>query len=34
VDDKRILATYKTTVEINGQDKPACVVENLAMYVA
>jgi acyl dehydratase len=34
VDDKKILATYKTTVEINGQDKPACVVENLAMYVA
>jgi len=33
-DDKRFLATYKTTVEINGQDKPACVAENLAMYVA
>jgi acyl dehydratase len=32
--DKRFLATYKTTVEINGQNKPACVVENLAMYVA
>lgn len=34
VGDKRTLATYKTTVEINGQDKPACVTENLAMYVA
>ena len=33
-DDKRFLATYKTTVKINGQDKPACVAENLAMYVA
>ncbi|MCL1481845.1 MAG: MaoC family dehydratase [Marinobacter sp.] len=33
VDEGRILATYKTTVEIKGQDKPACVAENLAMYV-
>lgn len=33
VDNKRTLATYKTTVEINHQDKPACVAENLAMYV-
>jgi acyl dehydratase len=33
LDDKRVLATYKTTVEINGQDKPACVAENIAMYV-
>ena len=33
VDDKRTLATYQTTVEINGRDKPACVAENLAMYV-
>lgn len=33
VDDKRSRATYKTTVEIYGQDKPACVTENLAMYV-
>ncbi|WP_323750283.1 MaoC family dehydratase [Marinobacter sp.] len=33
VDDNRTLAVYKTTVEIKGQDKPACVTENLAMYV-
>lgn len=33
VDDQRTLATYKTTVEIQGEDKPACVAENLAMYV-
>ena len=33
VDEKRTLATYKTTVEIKGQDKPACVMENLSMYV-
>ncbi|MFO8142637.1 MAG: MaoC family dehydratase [Marinobacter sp.] len=34
VDDQRTLATYKTTVEIQGEDKPACVAENLVMYVA
>lgn len=33
VDDQRTLATYQTTVEINGEDKPACVAENLVMYV-
>ncbi|WP_417539604.1 MaoC family dehydratase [Marinobacter sp.] len=33
VDDKRLLATYKTVVEIKNEDKPACVVENLAMYI-
>jgi acyl dehydratase len=34
VDDQRTLATYRTTVEIRGEDKPACVAENLVMYVA
>lgn len=33
VDDKRVLATYKTVIEIKGEDKPAVVCENLAMYV-
>ncbi len=33
VDDKRVLATYKTVIEIKGEDKPAVVAENLAMYV-
>lgn len=33
VDDQRTLATYRTTVEIQGEDKPACVAENLVMYV-
>lgn len=33
VDDQRTLAAYKTTVEIRGEDKPACVAENLVMYV-
>lgn len=33
IDDQRTLATYQTTVEIRGEDKPACVAENLAMYV-
>ncbi|SFR67708.1 Acyl dehydratase [Marinobacter daqiaonensis] len=33
VDDKRVLATYRTTIEIKGEDKPAVVAENLAMYV-
>lgn len=34
LDDQRTLAAYKTTVEIRGEDKPACVAENLVMYVA
>lgn len=34
VDDQRQLATYRTTVEIRGEDRPACVAENLVMYVA
>ncbi|MEQ9547911.1 MAG: MaoC family dehydratase [Marinobacter sp.] len=34
VDDQRTLAAYKTTVEIRDEDKPACVAENLVMYVA
>ncbi|MDK8462200.1 MaoC family dehydratase [Marinobacter sp. SS13-12] len=34
VDDQRTLATYRTTVEIQGEDRPACVAENLVMYVA
>lgn len=33
LDHQRTLATYRTTVEIRGEDKPACVAENLAMYV-
>ena len=33
VDDHRLLATYQTVVEIRHEDKPACVLENLAMYV-
>lgn len=33
VDDKRVLATYKTVIEVKGEDKPAVVCENLAMYV-
>ncbi|MDX1800017.1 MAG: MaoC family dehydratase [Marinobacter sp.] len=33
IDDQRTLATYQTVVEIRGEDKPACVAENLAMYV-
>lgn len=34
LDDQRTLASYRTTVEIQGEDKPACVAENLVMYVA
>lgn len=34
VDDQRQLATYKTTIEIRGEDRPACVAETLMMYVA
>jgi acyl dehydratase len=33
VDDNRVLATYHTTIEIRGEGKPACVADNLAMYV-
>lgn len=33
VDEKRVLATYKTVIEIKGEEKPAVVAENLAMYV-
>lgn len=33
VDEHRYLASYHTTVEIEGEDKPACVAENLVMYV-
>ena len=33
VGDHRLLATYQTVVEIRHEDKPACVLENLAMYV-
>lgn len=34
LDDKRVLATYHTIIEIRGEDKPACVADNLAMYVS
>lgn len=34
LDDRRTLATYKITVEIQGEDKPACVAESLVMYVS
>lgn len=33
LDEQRYLASYHTTVEIKGEDKPACVAENLVMYV-
>ncbi|MBD3641560.1 MAG: MaoC family dehydratase [Marinobacter sp.] len=33
VDARRVLATYHTTIEIRGEDKPACVAHNLAMYI-
>ncbi len=33
VNEHRTLATYRTTIEIKGEDKPACVAENLAMYI-
>ncbi len=29
----RILLTYKHTIEIEGQDRPACVAEMLALYM-
>lgn len=34
LDGQRTQAAYRTTVEIKGEDKPACVAENLVMYVA
>ena len=34
VDDQRTLATFTTRIEIQGEDKPACVAENLVMYLA
>ena len=33
VDDQRTLATFTTRIEIQGEDKPACVAENLVMYL-
>lgn len=33
LDEQRTMATYRTTVEIQGEDKPGCVAENLVMYV-
>lgn len=33
VDPQRVLASYLTTIEIKGEDKPACVAESLVMYV-
>lgn len=33
VDDQRTLATFSTRIEIQGEDKPACVAENLVMYL-
>lgn len=32
--NNRWLATYQTTVEIRGGERPACVAENLALYLA
>lgn len=29
----RYLARYSTTIEIEGSERPACVAENLAMYL-
>lgn len=34
VDEQRQLATYRTVIEIQNEEKPACVAENLVMYVA
>ncbi len=31
--DKRLLVTVTHTMEIEGQEKPACVAESLAMFV-
>ena len=33
VDPQRVLASYLTTIEIKGEDRPACVAECLVMYV-
>lgn len=33
VDAQRVLASYLTSIEIRGEDKPACVAESLVMYV-
>ena len=33
VDPQRVLASYLTTIEIKGENKPACVAESLVMYV-
>ncbi|WP_339800864.1 MaoC family dehydratase [uncultured Marinobacter sp.] len=33
VDESRVLATYRTTIEVKGEEKPSVVAENLAMYV-
>ncbi|WP_152208215.1 MaoC family dehydratase [Marinobacter changyiensis] len=33
VDSQRVLASYLTTIEIKGEDKPACVAECLVMYI-
>ena len=34
VDEQRTLATFSTRIEIQGEEKPACVAENLAMYLS
>lgn len=33
VDDQRTLATFSTRIEIQREEKPACVAENLVMYL-
>lgn len=33
VDYQKYLATYQTTVEIKDDNKPACVAENIVMYI-
>lgn len=33
LDDQRVMVIYHTTIEIEGEDKPACVAENVVMYV-
>ena len=33
VDHQRTLATFSTRIEIQGEDRPACVAQNLAMYL-
>lgn len=32
--DGRTLASYRTTMEVRGEERPACVVESLVMYVS